>query len=223
MDGAILREQIVALEWDMFRHTNNRGGRAACQDDYATFSKMRLAQFSAWSDGAAESYLADLTAAQAQGRNLVAEKYLRMMKYTHPAEYAAQQHLLPPDSAEKEALAEEICAELLAQTVALRKVFPLVGARGRPVFSEADAGGFVSFQTYQLGELLTCSEETLRLLRVHLLALKAAGRSLAEEVTARSVCACGFSSLQEAETFLAAEQARRAKQKSGALPGGPGQ
>ena len=215
MDGKLIRDQLVALEWDMFQHTRNRGGRASCQDDYATFCKMRTAQFSAWSDEAAESYLADLTAAALQGRNPVAEKYLHMMKSTHPAEYEAQKHLLPPVSGEKAALAEEICAEMLAQTAALREVFPLVGASGRPLLRSADPEGFVSLQTYQLGELLTYSEQTLRLLKAHLFALKAEGRSLAEEITARSVCACGFSSLQEAEAFLSAERARQAAGRNG--------
>ena len=55
---------------------------------------------------------------------------------------------------------------------------------------------------------LTYSEKTLRLLKEHLFALKAEGRSLAREITSRSVCSCGFSSLEQAEAFLAARQDR---------------
>lgn len=208
MDGKTLREQIVAIEWTMFQTTRNKGGRASCQDDYVTFYNMRIAQFGAWSDEAAESYLEDLKAARAAGRNLIAEKYLNMMKSTYPAEYEAQKHLLPPASQEKIALANEICDEMIAQTIPLREAFPQVGKSSRPLFSEADKDGFTSVQTYQLGELLTYSEKTLRLLKKHLFALKAEGRSLAEEVTSRSVCSYGFSSLQEAERFLAAKQKR---------------
>lgn len=206
MDGKTLREEIVAAEWEMFQATHNRGGRAACQDDYTTFYNMRMAQFDCWSDEAAQSYREDLMAARDWGRNLVAEKYLHMMKRTHPTEYEAQKHLLPPVSREKHALAEEICGEMMAQTVPLREAFPHVGQSGRPLFSEADRLGFTSIETYQMGELLTYSEKTLRLLRAHLFALKAEGRSLAEEVTTRSVCSCGFFSLEEAEAFLAARQ-----------------
>ena len=79
---------------------------------------------------------------------------------------------------------------------------------GRPLFSDADRYGFTSVQTYQLGELLTYSEKTLRLLNNHLAALKAAGRSLAREVTANGICSYGFSSLEEAEAYLAAKQNR---------------
>lgn len=208
MDGKTVREQIVAAEWDMFQNTHNKGGRASCQDDYITFYNMRIAQFDAWSDEAAESYLEDLGTAKDQGRNLIAEKYLNMMKSTHPAEYEAQKHFLPLMSEEKIALANEICDEMIAQTIPLRKAFPHVGESGRPLFSDEDKYGFTSVQTYQLGELLTYSEKTLRLLKKHLFALKAEGRSLAREVTSRSVCSSGFSSLEEAEVFLAARQER---------------
>lgn len=206
MDGKTVREQIVAAEWAMFQNTHNKGGRASCQDDYRTFYKMRAAQFDAWSDEAAASYWEDLKTAEDAGRNLIAEKYLHMMKYTHPAEYEVQKHFLPALSEEKIALADEICAEMVAQTIPLREAFPHVGESGRPLFSSEDRCGFTSVQTYQLGELLTYSEKTLRLLKKHLFALKAEGRSLAREVTARSICSYGFSSLEEAEAFLAERQ-----------------
>lgn len=60
-----------------------------------------------------------------------------------------------------------------------------------------------SVQTYQKGELLTYSENTLRLLKDHLFTLKAQGISLAKEITAGSICSYGFTSLEEAEEFLA--------------------
>ena len=203
MDIKSLRKRIIDLEWEMFQATNNKGGRASCQDDFITFYNMRFAQFDAWNDETAESYLKDLEAAKAAGRNLVAEKYLHMMKNTYPAEYHAQKHFLPTISEEKLELANEICDEMIAQTIPLRKAFPRVGEAGRPLFSSDDKYGFTSVQTYQLGELLTYSENTLQLLKKHLFALKESGRSLAKEVTSRSVCSYGFSSLEQAETFLA--------------------
>ena len=83
MDGKTLREQIVAAELEMFQTTRNKGGRASCQDDCITFYNMRIAQFEAWSDETAESYWEDLEAAKDRDRNLVAEKYLHMMKSTY--------------------------------------------------------------------------------------------------------------------------------------------
>lgn len=208
MDSKAVMEQIVAAEWEMFQATHNKGGRASCQDDYRTFYNMRMAQFDAWSGDAAESYLEDLRRAKAQGRNLVAEKYLHMMKSTHPDEYEAQKHLLSRISPEQSTLAVKICDEMIEQTIPLRRAYPHVGQSGRPLFRDEDQYGFTSVQTYQMGELLTYSEKTLRLLKEHLFALKAEGRSLAREITSRSVCSCGFSSLEQAEAFLAARQDR---------------
>lgn len=195
-------EQIIDIEWEMFQATNNKGGRASCQDDRETFYRMRRAQFASWNDATAKSYLDDLQTAVAQGRNLVAEKYLHMMKNTYPDEYQAQKHFLPAISETKQALAQEICDEMVAQTIRFRETYPHVGKTGRPLFSSEDIYG-TSVQTYQMGELLTYSENTLRLLQLHLFGLKAQGKSLAEEITSRSICSYGFSSLEEAEAFLA--------------------
>lgn len=164
MDGKAMRAQIVSAEWEMFQTTHNKGGRANCQEDWITFCNMRGAQFAAWSDEAAESYLSDLRTAMVQGRNLVAEKYLNMMKNTHPEEYEAQKHFLPALNETKLALAQEICDEMIAQAVPLRECYPHVGNTGRPLFSSEDKYG-TSVQTYQLGELLTYSVRTLQLLK----------------------------------------------------------
>lgn len=202
MDRNALRDWITAYEWEMFQNTRNVGGRADCQNDKDTFFRMRRAQFDAWSDEAAESYLQDLEKAVREHRNLVAEKYLRMMKNTFPEEYEAQKDCLPQVTPEKKALVEEICAEMIAQTSDIRRAFPNVGETGRPLYSEEDGGGVTSVQTYMTGELLTYSERTLRLLRDHLFAMKRSGQSLAEEITRRSVCSAGFATLEEAERYL---------------------
>ena len=104
------------------------------------------------------------------------------------------------------ALANEICNEMIAQTVPLYEEFPLIARYGRPLFSDADKYGFTSIQTYQIGELLTYSKKTLELLKQHLFTMKAEGRNMAREMVAHSICSCGFSSLEEAEAFLSAKQ-----------------
>ncbi len=93
--------------------------------------------------------------------------------------------------------------KMIAQTIPLRQAFPHVSETGRPLFRSEDRPGVTSIQTYQLGELLTYSEKTLQLLKKHLFVLQAEGRSLAEEVMSRSVCSYGFSSLGDAERYLA--------------------
>jgi hypothetical protein len=87
---------IVQAEWEMFQVVPNVGGPAGCQQDPKTFEIMRSSQAVSWSETALESYLDDLVTAQRSGRNLLTEKYARMMESTAPAEYAAIEHLLPP-------------------------------------------------------------------------------------------------------------------------------
>ena len=76
MDKTALIDAILEKEWPMFHNVNGEE-RASCQNDYPVFEIMRRAQYDAWSPEALESYLADVTAAAAEGRNLAREKYIR--------------------------------------------------------------------------------------------------------------------------------------------------
>ena len=82
-----LIERIVRHEWDQFQRTNNEGGRAACQGNWPVFRQMRTSQFMTWTDPLLDSYLADLVEAERVGRNLVTEKYGRMMESTAPQDF----------------------------------------------------------------------------------------------------------------------------------------
>lgn len=88
--------KIVNAEWKMFAEVPNIGGKASCQEDYKTFEINRSSQSLSWSEATLESYLADLTRAGKHGRNLLTEKYARMMQSTSPVEYDAIKHLIPP-------------------------------------------------------------------------------------------------------------------------------
>jgi hypothetical protein len=198
--GIDIVEQIVFLEWNMFQLVNEgTGARADCQDDYETFSGMRRGQFDAWSAAANESYLTDLISAVQAGRNLIAEKYIYMMKPTSPKRYEELAKNLQLPSKRAEDLANEVCDKMLEQTIKLRKEYPYVSGSGRPLRSAEDYSGVVSIQTYQLGELYTYSLSTLTALREHIEALEAKGVSLAEEILLNSVKFYGYKSLEEAE------------------------
>lgn len=181
-------EQIIEKEWPMF-HTVNGTERVGCQEDYRTFAAMRRAQFSTWSDEAAENYLQDLIQAEGKGRNLVREKYIRMMKITDPVGYEHFQQELPPVSAEGERLAAEIWQHMLQQTKRMREKYPDIAQGGRPLYSgeEGEYGGWASIETYQMGELLTYSEKTLQALLRHIEELEREGRDLAFEIQLRSI------------------------------------
>ena len=82
-----LMSEIIKLEWDMFSHVSNVGGPASCQMRPDTFKIMRKSQAATWSDELLASYLEDLKAATREGRNIMTEKYARMMESTFPEEY----------------------------------------------------------------------------------------------------------------------------------------
>ena len=203
-------DEIIALEWAMFQKVNEGGPRASCQDDPVTFDGMRRAQFDAWSPEAVDSYRRDLLAAQAAGRNLVMEKYIRMMERTDPDGSAALLERLPAPTQRQQDLAGTINETLLAQTETLFAQFPHVADTGRPLHSSGDSRWDTSVETYQLSELLTYSEATLEALHRHILALEGAGVSLARRILENSARHYGYESLERAEERAAAWSAEQA-------------
>jgi len=159
--------KIIDIEWTMFQDVPNIGGKAPCQEERQTFEIMRISQAESWSEAALESYLADLIDAQKRERNLMTEKYARMMKSTSPMEYANIEHLLPPVEQEELALIEEITAIVLEWEEELSKKYPRLIQRGRPIRSSGDSNFVTSLETYLKGELSTYSLRTLKLYRDH--------------------------------------------------------
>jgi hypothetical protein len=154
-------DSIVEAEWKMFQDVPNIGGRAACQDDLKTFRIMRAGQSASWSDAMLESYLDDLNDAKRSGRNLLTEKYARMMRSTSPSEYARIEHLLQPIDPEAIELIEQIVKIVLEWEQELLEKYPYIVKRGRPLFSMEDSIGVTSMETYLRGELSTYSIRTL--------------------------------------------------------------
>ena len=203
-----LLEQVIGTEWEMFR-TVNGDQYVDCQEDPQTFAGMRAAQFRAWPADALRSYADDLARAKREGRNLLREKYIRMMRSTEPENYEILRRELPEDTPEKLALTEEIWQLLLPQTRALREKYPTVMQGARPLLI-AEENGWSSVEGYQKSELMTYSAETLWALLHHIRALTLEGRSFAAEVEENTVGFYGFQSLQEAEEKLSARAGERA-------------
>ncbi len=207
MEKQALIDAVLEKEWPMF-HNVNGDTRAACQNDYPVFEIMRRAQYDAWSVPALEAYLADLTAAGAEGRNLAREKYIRMMERTDPRGFAAFCGELPPVSAEKRALVARIWEKMLAQTERMRQDYPVIALGGRPLRAADETDGWASVETYQTGELLTYSEATLRALLEEIERLEAEGRDFARIVQENTVLRQGYASMEEAERTCAAQLLR---------------
>lgn len=202
MELNTLIEQIIALEWPMFHQVNGED-RTGCQEDPEVFHAMRSAQFRAWSPQAAECCLADLKAAQAAGRNLIREKYIRMMEHTDPAGFQHFQAELPRLSGEQERLIAALWDHFLPQTERLRQEFPAVALCGRPLLAQDEGADDTSIETYQIGEWKTYSEATLAALLEHTKKLEEQGVDLVRLIQENSVAAMGYPTLEAAERAIA--------------------
>lgn len=194
--------KILAMEWNMFQNVANVGGRTACQNDFETFSIMRSSQAIAWSEAALASFLEDLAEAQENGRNLLTEKYARMMEFTAPWEYARIRHHLSPLDHETRLLIDQIAKIHLAWEEEIRAEYPYIRRRGRPASSSDDMPYITSIETYLRGELATYSPRTLALYYQNILEQKAGNINGAQIVLAAMMRQYGFNSLAAANESM---------------------
>lgn len=199
-----LTAAILEIELRMFRAVPSAGGRAPCQDDVKTFRIMRSSQMASWSEPILASYLDDLERAEGAGRNLLTEKYARMMRRTWPAEYARIEPLLPPVAPRALQLIDEIVSVILAWEQELLDKYPNIVKRGRPIFSAEDSPRVTSLETYLRGELATYSVRTLELCLVHVRQQQAEKVNGSAMILAETMRQYGFASLEEANRRLGA-------------------
>ena len=200
-----LVEEVIRREWDQFQRTENEGGRASCQGNWPMFHQMRASQFMTWSEDLLRSYLDDLDEANRVGRNLVTEKYARMMASTAPDEYLERiEPFIPRLSDERVARQERVIAVQVAWARDFRGRYPRLGAAMRVLTTAEDTPEDTSFETYLRGELGTYSDRTMALYEAMVEDLQAAGRNLTEQTVANTVRLGGFADLEEAESAQAA-------------------
>ena len=197
-----LVKEIIALEWELFDKVQNRGGRAACQDDKRTFEIMRASQLEAWSVPMRESWYRDLAEARAAGRNPMSEKYGYMMARTSPAEYEQIAHLLPARTEEKDKLIDFICQAHVMWQEKVTAKYPHLAGRGRPIRRDSDSVAVTSMETYLWGELATYSLKTLQLYQDHVRELLFLGRNLCEMILQNTVKLYGYESIELAEAAV---------------------
>lgn len=207
MDKVSEREQLIfdiaQTEWELFQQVYNTGGRASCQDDPDTFFKMRMSQWMVYSDEVLLSYQEDCENACREGRNVIFEKYGRMMESTFPEEYEEiREHL--PDVTEKLDIVEKIVKINLEWDAEMIKEYPNLRKRGRVATTAEDgvmAGS--SMESYLRGELLTYSGKTLELVWKETKDAYDRGESLLKQTIANETLFYGYQSLEAAEARYA--------------------
>ncbi len=197
-----LIERIVSLEWEQFDKVKNEGGRADCQDDWNTFSIMRKSQYMAWDDELLASYCKDLLDADAEGWNLIMEKYARMMKSTAPERYAELVKELPERSAERNNIAEEIIKIQVAWMEDFAAKYPKMAGNARSIHTSEDSAYNTSYETYLRGELGTYSERTFVLYGRFIVELNRKGENLAYNIMNNTAKLYGYADVDDAEKRL---------------------
>jgi hypothetical protein len=200
--GQDVARGILDLEWDMFQEVRGLDGPAPCQQDRRTFEIMRSSQLLSWDQETAESYLDDLRRARSADRNLMTEKYARMMESTSPCECRGVGAILPALAETTGRLVERLAGLSVLWMEEAAAKYPYVCARGRPIRASEDSRFTTSFETYNRGELATYSRKTLQLLEENYLDFVAAGINPAEVILGHTMATYGFASLEAAEAAL---------------------
>ena len=174
--------------------------------DPKPFRIMRSSQMDNWDDELLGSYLEDLLNARLEGRNLVTEKYARMMESTFPEEYAQLADSLPPLDPEAMAQVDDIVAAHVSWKEDLDTRFPSLADRGRPLRSRDDRPGWVSMETYLRAELRTYSPKTIALYHRATMERLRKGESEAEQNLLHQVRQYGFEDIESAEKHFSARR-----------------
>lgn len=194
---------IAKIEWEMFQHVHNTGGRASCQDDPDTFFRMRMSQWMVYSERLLQSYKEDCEQAVASGKNLIFEKYARMMKTTYPEEYAVLKEYLPEKTTEEKEIIEQIIVIHLEWDKEVMERFPRVRRCGRTsTTAEDNSMTGSSMESYLRAEAKTYSWKTLQLLYRETKAAYKKGDNLLQQIIANETAFYGYESLEAAESKM---------------------
>ena len=195
-------EDVIRMEWAAFDKTQNKGGRADCQDDWETFSIMRRGQYYSFPCELVMMIRADFAAAATGGRNVITEKYGYMMETSAPSEFAEIAGKLPQVSEKKRALCGAILPIQVGWMEDFAARYPKLAGQARVIHTEDDTAVNVSYETYLRGELYTYSDDTLETYGRFIVSVYQRGENLAENIMREEVYMYGYDSLDEAEAKL---------------------
>lgn len=197
-----LIDEIVKYEWTEFDQVQNEGGRANCQDDWNTFSIMRKSQYMTWPKEMLSEYLWHINDSLKKGRNLITEKYGRMMESTAPEEYEKIKAAFPVLSEKRKAIMETIIKIQVEWMEEFAKQYPKMAGNARLIHTYEDTPYSTSYETYLRGELGTYSEELMSLYGQFIVSLSKENKNLAYLTMENTAKLYGYSGVEDAEKRL---------------------
>jgi len=189
---------IAKAEFEAFDKVQNEGGRAGCQNNWPTFKVMRMSQYMTWTEDMLLQYLYEFKTNYANGRNMIEEKYARMMESTAPLEYAGFADQLPPISEEKRAVMEQVIGLQVKWMEEFAAEYPNLAEDARRIHTSEDLPYDTSYETYLRGELGTYSDRMLEMYGRYIVAHAQEGRSVAREIMENTVHFYGYQDLETA-------------------------
>lgn len=189
---------IAKTEFEAFDKVQNEGGRASCQNNWTTFKIMRMSQYLTWDEEMLLQYIADFTLNFRKGRNMIEEKYARMMESTAPQEYAKFAQSLPHIPEEKRAIMEEIIRMQVQWMEAFAKEYPNLAENARSIHTSEDNLYNTSYETYLRGELGTYSDKMLEMYGRYIVRHLQNGQNVAREIMWNTIQFYGYSSFEDA-------------------------
>lgn len=197
-----LIDEIVKYEWTEFDQVQNEGGRASCQDDWQTFSIMRKSQYMTWSKEMLSEYLWHINDSLKKGRNLITEKYGRMMESTAPEEYEKIKDAFPVLSSKRKEIMETIIQIQVKWMEEFAEKYPKMAGNARLIHTYEDTPYSTSYETYLRGELGTYSEELMSLYGQFIVDLSRQNQNLAYLTMENTAKLYGYSGVEDAENNL---------------------
>lgn len=197
-----LVEEIAKLEFEAFDKVKNEGGRASCQNDWATFSIMRKSQYLTWDKSMLIQYLYDFHREYHMGHNLIEEKYGRMMESTAPEKYEEIKSYFPELTQEKKEIIEQIVRFQVEWMERFSEEYPLLAGNARNIHTYEDNTEDTSYETYLRGELGTYSDKMLELYGRYVVGYARSGKNLTRDIMELSVKMYGYADVEDAERKL---------------------
>ena len=155
-----LTNEIVEIEYKMFKSLKNIGGEASCQRNYPYFKLMREAQYLTFNINLLESYLEDLHEALNNNYNLLEIKYGFMEETLDPNHFKEISSRLP----QLTKFQKDVIASISDVVLEMKNLFDKTPhAKMRDNDSSYDTYNNASYETYLKGELASYSEKTLYL------------------------------------------------------------